>query len=211
MASCKNLILWTPTALAVASQPPALITPLAAPSSVPTTSVSTIEYALSDKMNWSKDAGDSARHFCPAYLASIAPACHVRPLHLVAVLIAFTMVWGVCALVKLFKSRRHERRIASQNGTNHNVQSNIVAKLPEIIHGGAPTQSRMSSLDCEGASSAVSCASADWDSFSTTLPPSPSEPTGCDACNSIEAQGVSYWLGASRSSSSDATPTDHCV
>lgn len=179
-------------------------------------------------MNWPKDASDSTHHFCPAYLASIAPACHLLPLHLVAVVMAFTMVWGVCALVKFFRSRRRVRKIASQNGlqrstqvsarvlldvthTNHNVQSNIVAKLPEILHGGAPTQSRMSSLDCEGASSAVSCASADWDSFSTTLPPSPSEPTSCDVCNSIEAQGVSYWLGASRSSSSDATLTDHCV
>ncbi|KAF9803479.1 hypothetical protein IEO21_09675 [Rhodonia placenta] len=193
--SCKNIIPWTPTALAVASQPPALVTPVAAPSSVHTTSVSTIEYAFSDKMNWPKDASDSTHHFCPAYLASIAPACHLRPLHLVAVVMAFTMVWGVCALVRFCRSRRRVRKIASQNGLQRYTQSNIVAKLPEIIHGGAPTQSRMSSLDCEGASSAVSCASADWDSFSTTLPPSPSEPTGCDVCNSIEAQGVSYWLG----------------
>ncbi|KAF9806632.1 hypothetical protein IEO21_08627 [Rhodonia placenta] len=175
----KDIILWTPTTIAVPIQlyPQALATPFVAASSVLTTSksmptltqASATDDTLLEMITWPSGAIDVANHFCPAHLATIVPACHLRPVHIVAVALTLAMVWGACVLVKLSRDWRGEGTSTTHSGLRIYTPSNIVAKLMEIFYGGAPSQSRTSSLDNDGVSSTISSASADRDTVLTVL------------------------------------------
>lgn len=225
---CKDIILWTPTAVAVPVElhPPAVATPFVASSSVPTiststptfTQASTIGDAWPETLTWDDDAIDLDNHFCPAYLASMVPTCYLRPIHIVAVSITFAMVWGVYALIKISNTQRNEKTASTHSGlwgytqvstcalvdamhTNHSVQGNIVAKLVGIVYGGAPSRSRKSSLDRDDASSTVPCAFADHDPVPTVLP----HAYQCDVSDSMAAH-VEQQTAASVAHGSNSTP-----
>ncbi|OSX58132.1 hypothetical protein POSPLADRAFT_1099668, partial [Postia placenta MAD-698-R-SB12] len=190
----KDIILWTPTTIAVPIQlyPQALATPYVAASSVLTTSMSTpmltqvsaTDDTLLEMITWPSGAIDVANHFCPAHLATIVPACHLRPVHIVAVALTLAMVWGACVLVKLSRDWRGEGTSTTHSGLRIYTPSNIVAKLMEIFYGGAPSQSRTSSLDNDGVSSTISSASADRD---TTVLQNTNDPNS-DAKNTTGAR-----------------------
>lgn len=238
--------MWAPTthAVPIELQPPALATQLVASSPVLATSMSmptftrasTSEDASSDIVIWSNDAVDSANHFCPTYLASIVPTCHLRPAHIVAIAFTFATIWSACGLFKIYQARRDEKTVSANSGlqsytqvsacvsvdTMHadcDVQSNIVAKLIATFYGGAPSRSRTSSLDRDGASSTVPSASANHDIVLTVLPNT--NHTDGDASNTTAArtqqQTESSTAHESHSTpgtilapSLTATPIDHC-
>ncbi|OSX58118.1 hypothetical protein POSPLADRAFT_1153921 [Postia placenta MAD-698-R-SB12] len=208
---CKDIILWTPTAVAVPVElhPPAVATPFVASSSVPTiststptfTQASTIGDAWPETLTWDDDAIDLDNHFCPAYLASMVHTCYLRPIHIVAVAVTVAMVWGVYALIKISNTQRNEKMASTHSGLWRYTQGNIVAKLVGIVYGGAPSRSRKSSLDRDDASPTVPCASADHDPVPTVLP----HAHQCDVSESMAAH-VEQRTAALVAHGSNSTP-----